>query len=87
VLRAFRLILLNLASGPGTEPDLAFAPTVERLHSAGVPIAGYVDTNYTSAPRLKSSTISNGTSTGTACPVSSSTAWRLAPKTSVITPT
>jgi len=45
-----RLILLNLASGPGTEPDEAFAPTVDRLHSAGVPIAGYVDTNYTQRP-------------------------------------
>ncbi len=41
-----RLIVLNLASGPGTEPDPAFLPALERLHSARVAIAGYVDTNY-----------------------------------------
>ena len=45
-----RLILLNLASGPGTEPDEAYAPTIDRLHSAGVALAGYVDTNYTQRP-------------------------------------
>ena len=45
-----RLILLNLDSGPGTEPDAAFAPTLDRLHSAGVAVAGYVDTNYTQRP-------------------------------------
>ena len=48
-----RLILLNLDSGPGTEPDAAFAPTLERLHSAGVAVAGYVDTNYTQRPTPK----------------------------------
>jgi hypothetical protein len=41
-----RLIVLNLASGPGTEPDAAFAPALGRLHSAGVEVVGYVDTNY-----------------------------------------
>jgi hypothetical protein len=41
-----RLIVLNPASGPGTEPDPAFAPAVDRLHAAGLTIAGYVDTNY-----------------------------------------
>jgi Spherulation-specific family 4 len=45
-----RLILLNLASGPGTEPDEAYAPTIDRLHSAGMAVAGYVDTNYTQRP-------------------------------------
>jgi spherulation-specific family 4 protein len=45
-----RLIILNLASGPGTEPDAAFYPTLDRLHSAGVPVAGYVDTNYSQRP-------------------------------------
>jgi hypothetical protein len=42
-----RMIVLNLASGPGTQPDAAFAPALERLHWAAVPVAGYVDTNYT----------------------------------------
>jgi len=42
-----RLIILNLDSGPGAEPDSAFMPVLERLHSAGVAVAGYVDTNYT----------------------------------------
>ena len=41
-----RLIVLNLASGPGTEPDAAFAPALGRLYSAGVEVVGYVDTNY-----------------------------------------
>jgi hypothetical protein len=45
-----RLILLNPDSGPGTEPDATFAPTLDRLHSAGVAVAGYVDTNYTQRP-------------------------------------
>src|SRR5262252_5838515 len=45
-----RLIVLNLDSGPGAEPDPAFMPALERLHSAGVAIAGYVDTNYTERP-------------------------------------
>jgi len=41
-----RLIVLNLASGPGTEPDAAFFPALDRLRSAGVMVAGYVDTDY-----------------------------------------
>ena len=41
-----RLIVLNTDSGPGAEPDPAFTPALERLHSAGVAVAGYVDTNY-----------------------------------------
>src|SRR6266581_3870236 len=41
-----RMIVLNLASGPGTQPDVAFATALERVHSAGVAVAGYVDTNY-----------------------------------------
>ncbi len=42
-----RLIILNLDSGPGAEPDAAFTPALDRLHAAGVEIAGYVDTDYT----------------------------------------
>jgi Spherulation-specific family 4 len=45
-----RLIVLNLASGPGTQPDAAFVPTLDRLRSAGVAVAGYVDTNYGQRP-------------------------------------
>jgi Spherulation-specific family 4 len=45
-----RLIILNLASGPGTQPDPTFMPALDRLYSAGVAIAGYVDTNYAQRP-------------------------------------
>lgn len=45
-----RLIVLNLASGPGAAPDAAFMPVLDRLHSAGVAVAGYVDTNYARRP-------------------------------------
>ena len=45
-----RLIVLNLASGPGTELDLAFVPVLDRLRSTGVAVAGYVDTNYARRP-------------------------------------
>ena len=41
-----RMIVLNLASGPGAQPDTAFFPVLDRLRSAGVAVAGYVDTNY-----------------------------------------
>jgi Spherulation-specific family 4 len=41
-----RLVVLNLADGPGAQPDAAVLPALERLHSAGVAVAGYVDTNY-----------------------------------------
>jgi hypothetical protein len=39
-------VILNVANGPGTEPDPAFTGPVQRLHQAGVTVAGYVDTNY-----------------------------------------
>jgi spherulation-specific family 4 protein len=45
-----RLVVLNLANGPGTAPDAAVRPAVDRLHAAGVPVAGYVDTNYGQRP-------------------------------------
>jgi hypothetical protein len=41
-----RLVVLNLADGPGTWPDAVVFPVLERLYSAGVAVAGYVDTNY-----------------------------------------
>jgi hypothetical protein len=41
-----RLVVLNLANGPGTSPDTAVPPVLARLRAAGVPVAGYVDTNY-----------------------------------------
>jgi len=45
-----RMIVLNLASGPGAQPDAAFFPVLDRLRSAGVTVAGYVDTNYGHRP-------------------------------------
>ena len=44
------MIVLNLASGPGTQPDAAFFPVLDRLRSAGVTVAGYVDTDYGHRP-------------------------------------
>jgi hypothetical protein len=41
-----RLVVLNLANGPGSWPDAAVRPVLDRLQSAGVAVAGYVDTNY-----------------------------------------
>ncbi len=45
-----RLVILNLADGPGRRPDTAFDPVLERLRDAGVAVAGYVDTNYGRRP-------------------------------------
>lgn len=45
-----RLVVLNLASGPGQKPDAAFIPVLDRLHSAGVSVAGYVDTDCARRP-------------------------------------
>ncbi len=45
-----RLVVLNLADGPGTWPDAAVPPVLDRLRSAGVAVAGYVDTNYGQRP-------------------------------------
>lgn len=41
-----RVVVLNLASGPGVRPDEMFLPALARLRTAGVAVAGYVDTNY-----------------------------------------
>ncbi|SHG67218.1 spherulation-specific family 4 protein [Streptoalloteichus hindustanus] len=41
-----RLVVLNLAAGPGPGPDGEFRAVVDPLVSAGVPVAGYLDTAY-----------------------------------------
>jgi len=48
--RDVRMVILNLANGPGTAPDPAFSAALSRLREAGVPVAGYVDTNYGRRP-------------------------------------
>jgi Spherulation-specific family 4 len=45
-----RMIVLNLANGPGAQPDTAVFPVLDRLRSAGLTVAGYVDTNYGRRP-------------------------------------
>lgn len=45
-----RLVVLNLADGPGAAPDAVVRPAVRRLLAAGVPVAGYVDTSYGQRP-------------------------------------
>lgn len=41
-----RLVVLNVASGCGELFDDAFRPAVAAVRAAGVPVAGYVDTDY-----------------------------------------
>jgi hypothetical protein len=41
-----RLVILNIASGPGIGPQHPFLGAVDRLHGAGVGVIGYVDTGY-----------------------------------------
>jgi hypothetical protein len=41
-----RLVILNIASGPGTTPQGAFQAAADLLHRAGVCVIGYVDTGY-----------------------------------------
>jgi hypothetical protein len=41
-----RMVILNVASGPGPRPDPAFIVAARRLRRAGVDVAGYVDTGY-----------------------------------------
>lgn len=41
-----RLVILNVASGPGSEPQDAFRAAVDLLYGAGVDVIGYVDTGY-----------------------------------------
>jgi hypothetical protein len=44
--RRLRLVVLNLADGPGDLLDTAFVDVLTRVMAAGVPVAGYVDTDY-----------------------------------------
>ncbi|MCP2165532.1 spherulation-specific family 4 protein [Goodfellowiella coeruleoviolacea] len=46
-----RLVVLNIANGPGHRPDPAFLPLLERLRAAGSGVLGYVDTAYGQRPR------------------------------------
>lgn len=43
---AVRLVILNVASGPGTGPQEPFLTAVGPLHRAGICVIGYVDTSY-----------------------------------------
>jgi hypothetical protein len=45
-----RLVVLNIADGPGERPDPAFAQVLAVLHRSGVAVAGYVDTDYGQRP-------------------------------------
>ena len=45
-----RLVILNLANGPGARPDPAYHFALSRLREVGVAVAGYVDTNYGRRP-------------------------------------
>lgn len=45
-----RMVIVNLANGPGVQPDPAFYPALDRLRQAGVALAGYVDSNYGRRP-------------------------------------
>jgi len=47
---SLRLVVLNVASGPGHQPDQAYVEVVDRLLDAGAPVAGYVDTDYGHRP-------------------------------------
>lgn len=41
-----QLVVLNLANGPGDHQNRDFDDVLELLRSAGIAVAGYVDTNY-----------------------------------------
>ena len=43
-------VILNPASGPGSEPDPVFYLPLAKLHRAGVTVLGYVDTGYGQRP-------------------------------------
>ncbi len=45
-----RLVVLNLANGPGSRADPVYLPVLDRLRSARVTVAGYIDTNYGQRP-------------------------------------
>jgi len=43
-------VVLNAADGPGERPDSVYALAAQRLRRAGVPLLGYVDTDYAGRP-------------------------------------
>ena len=45
-----RLVILNIHNGPGSTPEAPFRQVTGRLRDAGVPVIGYLDTNYGSRP-------------------------------------
>jgi hypothetical protein len=45
-----RLVILNTHNGPGSGPEAPFKDMTESLRAAGVPVIGYVDTNYGNRP-------------------------------------
>jgi len=44
--RHVRLVILNIADGPGEQPEPAFTRVLAALHRHRVAVAGYVDTDY-----------------------------------------
>ncbi|MBB5937901.1 spherulation-specific family 4 protein [Streptomyces zagrosensis] len=48
--RQLYAVVLNAADGPGKRPDPAFEAAADELHSAGVRLLGYVDTDYGRRP-------------------------------------
>ncbi len=45
-----KMIVLNLANGPGQRPDPAYLPALKRLRGAQVRVSGYIDTDYGRRP-------------------------------------
>ncbi len=45
-----RLVILNVASGPGTRRDPSFDGVLDELRRGGIAVAGYVDTDYGRRP-------------------------------------
>jgi hypothetical protein len=45
-----RLVILNVHNGPGHGQEAPFREATDRLRGAGVPVIGYVDTNYGRRP-------------------------------------
>ncbi|WP_323185545.1 spherulation-specific family 4 protein [Kitasatospora sp. NBC_01287] len=48
-----RAVVLNVANGPGPEPDQAFVQAAAELAGAGIPLLGYVDTGYGRRPHAE----------------------------------
>jgi hypothetical protein len=51
-----RLVILNIHNGPGSGPEAPFKDMTECLRAAGVPVIGYVDTDYGNRPAGQIST-------------------------------